>query len=241
MSEGRFFRSRRVTTTKAPRARRVREEHNSVCRMTQPHGAATQLETLRGLVNGATQRLLGDTIAVSDEDWRETQPAARLDPRARRLPHRPAGRRPRPADRVGAQRRAAGHVRLGRSAGDRYRRRRRPDRARAADRPGHHGRSGPTRLSTGWTRRPGTPSSSSAAEPRSRPGYCPWPGCSSSRSTMSTWTSATSSPPSRTRPPSGCWSGVRSGSGAGRSSHGWTSPRTPASPSPSATLVSRPR
>ena len=38
--------------------------------MTQPDGAATQLETLRGLVNGATQRLLGDTIAVSDEDWR---------------------------------------------------------------------------------------------------------------------------------------------------------------------------
>ena len=38
--------------------------------MTQPDGAATQLETLRGLVNAATQRLLGDTIAVSDEDWR---------------------------------------------------------------------------------------------------------------------------------------------------------------------------
>ena len=29
-----------------------------------------QLETLRGLVTTATQRLLGDTIAVSDEDWR---------------------------------------------------------------------------------------------------------------------------------------------------------------------------
>ncbi len=38
--------------------------------MTQPDGAANQLETLRGLVNGATHRLLGDTIAVSDEDWR---------------------------------------------------------------------------------------------------------------------------------------------------------------------------
>ena len=38
--------------------------------MTQADGAATQLETLRGLVNAATQRLLGDTIAVSDEDWR---------------------------------------------------------------------------------------------------------------------------------------------------------------------------
>ena len=38
--------------------------------MTQTDGAATQLETLRGLVTAATQRLLGDTIAVSDEDWR---------------------------------------------------------------------------------------------------------------------------------------------------------------------------
>ena len=38
--------------------------------MAQTDGAATQLETLRGLVNAATQRLLGDTIAVSDEDWR---------------------------------------------------------------------------------------------------------------------------------------------------------------------------
>ena len=37
--------------------------------MTQADGAATQLETLRGLVNAATQRLLGDTISVSDEDW----------------------------------------------------------------------------------------------------------------------------------------------------------------------------
>jgi maleylpyruvate isomerase len=32
--------------------------------------AATQLETLRGLVRAATQRLLGDTILVSDEQWR---------------------------------------------------------------------------------------------------------------------------------------------------------------------------
>jgi maleylpyruvate isomerase len=37
--------------------------------MAQTDGAATQLETLRGLVNAATQRLLGDTISVSDEDW----------------------------------------------------------------------------------------------------------------------------------------------------------------------------
>jgi maleylpyruvate isomerase len=32
--------------------------------------AATQLETLRDLVRTATQRLLGDTILVSDEQWR---------------------------------------------------------------------------------------------------------------------------------------------------------------------------
>lgn len=32
--------------------------------------AATQLETLRGLVTTATQRLLGDTISVTDEQWR---------------------------------------------------------------------------------------------------------------------------------------------------------------------------
>ena len=38
--------------------------------MTQTDGAPTQLETLRGLVTTATQRLLGDTISVSDEDWR---------------------------------------------------------------------------------------------------------------------------------------------------------------------------
>src|ERR687894_1872428 len=37
--------------------------------MTEGDGAATQLETLRGLVNAATHRLLGDTISVSDEDW----------------------------------------------------------------------------------------------------------------------------------------------------------------------------
>jgi maleylpyruvate isomerase len=37
--------------------------------MTQTEGPATQLETLRGLVAAATQRLLGDTIAVQDEDW----------------------------------------------------------------------------------------------------------------------------------------------------------------------------
>src|ERR671914_2739458 len=37
--------------------------------MVQTDGAATQLETLRGLVNAATARLLGDTIAVRDEDW----------------------------------------------------------------------------------------------------------------------------------------------------------------------------
>lgn len=38
--------------------------------MTSTDTAATQLETLRGLVTTATQRLLGDTIAVGDEDWR---------------------------------------------------------------------------------------------------------------------------------------------------------------------------
>jgi maleylpyruvate isomerase len=32
--------------------------------------AASQLETLRGLVRTATQRLLGDTILVADEQWR---------------------------------------------------------------------------------------------------------------------------------------------------------------------------
>ena len=32
--------------------------------------ATTQLETLRGLVRTATQRLLGDTILVADEQWR---------------------------------------------------------------------------------------------------------------------------------------------------------------------------
>lgn len=32
--------------------------------------ATTQLETLRGLVRTATQRLLGDTILVTDEQWR---------------------------------------------------------------------------------------------------------------------------------------------------------------------------
>ena len=37
--------------------------------MSEADGAATQLETLRGLVNAATHRLLGDTISVSDEDW----------------------------------------------------------------------------------------------------------------------------------------------------------------------------
>ena len=38
--------------------------------MTQTDAASTQLETLRGLVTTATQQLLGDTISVSDEDWR---------------------------------------------------------------------------------------------------------------------------------------------------------------------------
>jgi maleylpyruvate isomerase len=39
--------------------------------MTAPTAsAADQLETVRFLVSQATQRLLGDTIAVSDEDWR---------------------------------------------------------------------------------------------------------------------------------------------------------------------------
>jgi maleylpyruvate isomerase len=37
--------------------------------MTEVDDGATQLETLRGLVSAATQRLLGDTIAVGDEDW----------------------------------------------------------------------------------------------------------------------------------------------------------------------------
>jgi maleylpyruvate isomerase len=38
--------------------------------MTQTDSAGTQLETLLGLVTVATQRLLGDTISVGDEDWR---------------------------------------------------------------------------------------------------------------------------------------------------------------------------
>jgi maleylpyruvate isomerase len=38
--------------------------------MSQTESAGDQLETLRGLVTTATQRLLGDTISVSDEDWR---------------------------------------------------------------------------------------------------------------------------------------------------------------------------
>jgi maleylpyruvate isomerase len=39
--------------------------------MTAPASSATtQLETLRGLVRVATQRLLGDTILVTDEQWR---------------------------------------------------------------------------------------------------------------------------------------------------------------------------
>ena len=38
--------------------------------MTQTESSGTQLETLRGLVTTATQKLLGDTISVSDEDWR---------------------------------------------------------------------------------------------------------------------------------------------------------------------------
>ncbi len=38
--------------------------------MTAASPATTQLETLRGLVRTATQRLLGDTILVTDEKWR---------------------------------------------------------------------------------------------------------------------------------------------------------------------------
>ena len=38
--------------------------------MTAPSPAATQLETLRELVRGATQHLLGDTISVTDDQWR---------------------------------------------------------------------------------------------------------------------------------------------------------------------------
>lgn len=39
--------------------------------MTAPASSATtQLETLRGLVRTATQRLLGDTISVTEEQWR---------------------------------------------------------------------------------------------------------------------------------------------------------------------------
>src|SRR5215210_7453229 len=38
--------------------------------MTQTDSAGTQLETLLGLVTSATQRLLGDTIRVGDDDWR---------------------------------------------------------------------------------------------------------------------------------------------------------------------------
>ena len=39
--------------------------------MTGSGVATDQLETLRGLVTGATQRLLGDTIAVAEQAWRE--------------------------------------------------------------------------------------------------------------------------------------------------------------------------
>ncbi len=40
-------------------------------RMSAPASpTTTQLERLRGLVNTATQRLLGDTISVADEQWR---------------------------------------------------------------------------------------------------------------------------------------------------------------------------
>lgn len=38
--------------------------------MTSTDATTTQLERLRGLVTAATQSLLGDTISVSDEDWR---------------------------------------------------------------------------------------------------------------------------------------------------------------------------
>ncbi len=38
--------------------------------MTQTETAAGQLDRLRGLVTTSTSRLLGDTIAVGDEDWR---------------------------------------------------------------------------------------------------------------------------------------------------------------------------
>ena len=91
--------------------------------MTQPDGAASQVETLRGLVNGATQRLLGDTIRVSDEDWRGPS----------RLPGwtrgHVASHIARHADGMvrltewARSGRATGHVRLGRAAGDRHRRR----------------------------------------------------------------------------------------------------------------------
>jgi maleylpyruvate isomerase len=37
--------------------------------MTSADSPAAQLETLRGLVGGATHQLLGDTISVSDEAW----------------------------------------------------------------------------------------------------------------------------------------------------------------------------
>ena len=43
----------------------------TVCIMTAAASpATTQLETLRGLVRTATQRLLGETILVTDEQWR---------------------------------------------------------------------------------------------------------------------------------------------------------------------------
>ena len=51
----------------------------------------------------ATQRLLGDTISVSDDDWRAPSRLPGLDPRSRRHPYRPPGRRDLPADRVGAR------------------------------------------------------------------------------------------------------------------------------------------
>jgi maleylpyruvate isomerase len=39
--------------------------------MTGSAAATDQLEAVRGFVNGATQRLLGDTIAVAEEAWRQ--------------------------------------------------------------------------------------------------------------------------------------------------------------------------
>ncbi len=74
--------------------------------------ATEQLETLRGLVRTATQRLLGDTILVSDEEVAGAQPTSGLDSRPCRYPRCSERRCRPPTVRVGAYWRTSGHVPL---------------------------------------------------------------------------------------------------------------------------------